>query len=140
MNKDGTEGTEDVYKKFGVSTTWMPKWLYRLETGRNGGCPVLAIGITPTCVVVKKKEHTVNLILTTSSQSELMTTWTRHVLSFVQHMAIMSNEVGGGSICQIESCKSHHQISYLVSTEYKFIYIFNKSHIEIREWNHNLSL
>jgi hypothetical protein len=50
LKKDGTDGTEDVYKKFGASTTWMGKLLYRLDAGRNGGCPVLAIGIKPECV------------------------------------------------------------------------------------------
>ena len=49
--KDGeTEGKDETYKKFGASTTWMGKLLYRLDAGRNGGCPVLAIGITPRCV------------------------------------------------------------------------------------------
>lgn len=51
LTKDGQEGTDDVYKKFGASTTWMGKLLYRLDAGRNGGCPVLAIGITPNCVI-----------------------------------------------------------------------------------------
>lgn len=50
LGKDGIEGDEDVYKKFGASTTWMGKLLYRLDAGRNGGCPVLAIGITPHCI------------------------------------------------------------------------------------------
>jgi len=50
LNKDGSDGTGDVYKKYGASTTWMGKLLYRLDAGRNGGCPVLAIGITPSCV------------------------------------------------------------------------------------------
>lgn len=50
LTKNGTDGTEDVYKKYGASTTWMGKLLYRLDAGRNGGCPVLAIGITPACV------------------------------------------------------------------------------------------
>lgn len=50
LNKDGSEGTSEVYKKYGASTTWMGKLLYRLDAGRNGGCPVLAIGITPNCV------------------------------------------------------------------------------------------
>lgn len=50
LNKNGLEGSEDVYKKFGASTTWMGKLLYRLDAGRNGGCPVLAIGIKPECV------------------------------------------------------------------------------------------
>lgn len=51
LKKDGTQGTDEVYKKFGASTTWMGKLLYRLDAGRNGGCPVLAIGITPHCIV-----------------------------------------------------------------------------------------
>jgi len=46
LKKDGTEGTKPVHSKFGASTTWMGKLLYRLDAGRNGGCPVLAIGIT----------------------------------------------------------------------------------------------
>lgn len=50
LKKDGSEGSDDVYKKFGASTTWMGKLLYRLDAGRNGGCPVLAIGITPSCI------------------------------------------------------------------------------------------
>ncbi|MCX8507805.1 MAG: BglII/BstYI family type II restriction endonuclease [Rhodobacteraceae bacterium] len=50
LTKDGSEGSGDVYKKYGASTTWMGKLLYRLDAGRNGGCPVLAIGITPNCV------------------------------------------------------------------------------------------
>ncbi len=50
LKKDGTEGSDDVYRKFGASTTWMGKLLYRLDAGRNGGCPVLAIGIKPECV------------------------------------------------------------------------------------------
>ncbi|QIE47602.1 restriction endonuclease [Pseudohalocynthiibacter aestuariivivens] len=50
LKKDGSTGMEDVYKKYGASTTWMGKLLYRLDAGRNGGCPVLAIGITPECV------------------------------------------------------------------------------------------
>lgn len=50
LTKDGSEGKDDVYRKYGASTTWMGKLLYRLDAGRNGGCPVLAIGITPHCV------------------------------------------------------------------------------------------
>ena len=39
-----------IMRKYGASTTWMGKLLYRLESRRNGGCPVLAIGIKNTCV------------------------------------------------------------------------------------------
>ena len=40
-----------VLKKYGASTTWMGKLLPRLHAGRNGGCPVLAIGIKRDVVV-----------------------------------------------------------------------------------------
>lgn len=53
LRSDGSEGTDDVYRKFGASTTWMGKLLYRLDAGRNDGCPVLAIGITPSCIKSK---------------------------------------------------------------------------------------
>lgn len=39
-----------THEKYGASTTWVGKLLYRLNAGRNGGCPVLVIGITPKCV------------------------------------------------------------------------------------------
>ncbi len=51
LKRDGTDGDDEVFRKFGASTTWMGKLLYRLDAGRNGGCPVLAIGIRPECVV-----------------------------------------------------------------------------------------
>ncbi|EPR41631.1 Restriction endonuclease BglII [Desulfovibrio sp. X2] len=35
-----------VKDKYGASTTWMGKLLYRLNAGRHGGCPVLVFGIT----------------------------------------------------------------------------------------------
>lgn len=35
-----------VMQKYGASTTWMGKLLYRMKAGRNGGCPVLIFGIT----------------------------------------------------------------------------------------------
>lgn len=39
-----------VMPKYGASTTWMGKLLYRLDSRRNGGCPVLAVGIRKGCV------------------------------------------------------------------------------------------
>ena len=36
--------------KYGASTTWMGKLLYRLNAGRHGGCPVLVIGIRPDVI------------------------------------------------------------------------------------------
>lgn len=47
-DKYGTERT--VKAKYGASTTHMGKLLPRLESGRNGGCPVLALGITPKLI------------------------------------------------------------------------------------------
>jgi hypothetical protein len=39
-----------THEKYGASTTWWGKLVYRLNAGRNGGCPVLAVGITPKCI------------------------------------------------------------------------------------------
>lgn len=36
--------------KYGASTTWMGKLLYRINAGRHGGCPVLVLGITPKLI------------------------------------------------------------------------------------------
>ncbi len=40
----------EVKYKYGASSTWMGKLLYRIQAGRNGGCPVLALGITPKLI------------------------------------------------------------------------------------------
>jgi len=54
--KDGTpKRAEDgnwipVKRKYGASTTWMGKLLYRLNAGRHGSCPVLVFGIRPEAV------------------------------------------------------------------------------------------
>lgn len=40
----------NVKAKYGASTTWMGKLLYRLNAGRHGGCPVLVFGITPKLI------------------------------------------------------------------------------------------
>jgi hypothetical protein len=53
LKSDGTPKTDKngklklIKTKYGASTTWMGKLLYRLNAGRHGGCPVLALGITP---------------------------------------------------------------------------------------------
>lgn len=41
---------KDFKSKFGASTTWMKKLTYRLDAGRAGGCPILALGIRPAVV------------------------------------------------------------------------------------------
>ena len=48
VNEDGDP--KPTAAKYGASTTWMGKLLYRLNSGRNGGCPVLALGIRPACI------------------------------------------------------------------------------------------
>lgn len=40
----------DIIAKYGASTTWMGKLTYRLDSRRNGGCPILAIGIKKSCI------------------------------------------------------------------------------------------
>lgn len=39
-----------IMAKYGASTTWMGKLTYRLDSRRNGGCPILAVGIRKECV------------------------------------------------------------------------------------------
>ncbi|MBO5126510.1 MAG: restriction endonuclease [Clostridia bacterium] len=39
-----------LISKYGASTTWMGKLEYRLKSRRNGGCPILAVGIKKPCV------------------------------------------------------------------------------------------
>ena len=41
---------QPLIRKYGASTTWMGKLIYRLDSRRNGGCPILAIGIGKECV------------------------------------------------------------------------------------------
>lgn len=50
LNAVFAEMGDDVKRKYGASTTWMGKLLYRLNAGRNGGCPVLVFGITPELI------------------------------------------------------------------------------------------
>lgn len=39
-----------ILRKYGASTTWMGKLTYRLDSRRNGGCPILAIGMKKKCI------------------------------------------------------------------------------------------
>ncbi len=50
LNKAGEPVGKTVRAKYGASTTWMGKLLYRLNAGRHGGCPVLVFGITPKLI------------------------------------------------------------------------------------------
>ena len=48
-NKKGDKW-EPIISKYGASTTWIGKLLPRLDSRRNGGCPILAIGIKKSCI------------------------------------------------------------------------------------------
>ena len=50
LNKAGEAVGKTVSAKYGASTTWIGKLLYRLNAGRHGGCPVLVFGITPKLI------------------------------------------------------------------------------------------
>lgn len=47
---DASGDPKTVKAKYGASTTWMGKLLYRLNAGRHGGCPILVFGITPKLI------------------------------------------------------------------------------------------
>jgi len=42
---------KSIQRKYGASTTWIGKLNTRLDSRRNGGCPILAVGIRKSCVV-----------------------------------------------------------------------------------------
>ena len=42
--------SKPIMPKYRASTTWMGKLLPRLDSRRNGGCPILAIGIKKKCI------------------------------------------------------------------------------------------
>ena len=44
------EKGQPLMKKYGASTTWIGKLIYRLNSRRNGGCPILAVGIRKECI------------------------------------------------------------------------------------------
>jgi CRISPR-associated protein Csd2 len=48
--KDSEGNTKPVMSKYGATTTFMGKLRYRLNAGRNGGCPVLVFGIRPDVI------------------------------------------------------------------------------------------
>ncbi len=50
FKKETDENGQTLIKKYGASTTWIGKLLYRLDSRRNGGCPILAVGIGKGCV------------------------------------------------------------------------------------------
>lgn len=50
FRQEKDSNNQPLMKKYGASTTWMGKLIYRLESRRNGGCPILAIGIRKECV------------------------------------------------------------------------------------------
>lgn len=45
-----TKAWMPIFPKYGASTTWMGKLIPRLDSRRNGGCPILAVGIKKKCV------------------------------------------------------------------------------------------
>lgn len=53
LGRDG----DTLMKKYGASTTWIGKLIPRLDSRRNGGCPILAIGIGKQCVLDWSEKH-----------------------------------------------------------------------------------
>lgn len=53
----GSKIWKPIMRKYGASTTWIGKLLYRLDSRRNGGCPVLAIGIKKKCITDWKEGY-----------------------------------------------------------------------------------
>lgn len=45
-------------RKYGASTTWIGKLTYRLDSRRNGGCPILAVGMKKKCITDWEEGYT----------------------------------------------------------------------------------
>ena len=41
---------QSIKRKYGASTTWIGKLIPRLDSRRNGGCPILAVAIREKCI------------------------------------------------------------------------------------------
>lgn len=52
-----TKSWKSIMRKYGASTTWIGKLLPRLDSRRNGGCPILTIGIGKTCISDWKEDY-----------------------------------------------------------------------------------
>lgn len=50
LDKKGNPLGKSIKSKYGASTTWMGKLLYRLNANRQGNCPILVFGITPKAI------------------------------------------------------------------------------------------
>lgn len=48
---------QSIMPKYGASTTWIGKLRSRLDSRRNGGCPILAIGIKKNCISDWNEEY-----------------------------------------------------------------------------------
>ena len=47
-----------IMRKYGASTTWIGKLTYRLDSRRNGGCPILAVGMKKKCITDWEEGYT----------------------------------------------------------------------------------
>ena len=52
-----TRQWKPILRKYGASTTWMGKLTYRLDSRRNGGCPILAVGIRKPCITDREEGY-----------------------------------------------------------------------------------
>ena len=50
FKQERDDNGQPLIKKYGASTTWIGKLIYRLNSRRNGGCPILAVGIRKECI------------------------------------------------------------------------------------------
>ena len=49
---------KQIMRTYGASTTWIGKLTYRLDSRRNGGCPILAVGMKKKCITDWEEGYT----------------------------------------------------------------------------------
>lgn len=67
------EGIKSFKDKYGASTTWMGKLDYRVNAGRAGGCPILALGFREAAFIELDDWRKSHPVLDASAAAEFLT-------------------------------------------------------------------
>jgi CRISPR-associated protein Csd2 len=67
------DASKSFKDKYGASTTWMGKLDYRVNAGRAGGCPILALGFREAVFTELEEWRNANPIIDASAAAEFLT-------------------------------------------------------------------
>ena len=67
------DGLKSFKDKYGASTTWMGKLDYRINAGRAGGCPILALGFKEAAFTELKEWQKANPVIDPTAAAQFLT-------------------------------------------------------------------